>query len=139
MPAGEAEMDAAMQKLLTCGYFDRVAYRYDPSGDGYALTWQVQEVSVFYPVKFFDLPVKEEEAKKILLDFDPLFGPKIPATQEVLRRYATVINQKLGLKVEGEELRRKGPCRRCIWWISRGTSCCRARSCGRRRRLRRRA
>lgn len=106
-PAGEAEMDAAMQKLLTCGYFDRVAYRYEPAGDGYALTWQVQEVSVFYPVKFFDLPVKEEEAKKILSDIDPLFGPKIPATQEVLRRYATSINQKLGLKVEGEELRGK--------------------------------
>ncbi len=106
-PAGEQEMDAAMQKLLTCGYFDRVAYRYEPAGEGYALTWQVQEASVFYPVKFFDLPVKEDEAKKLLRDFDPLFGPKIPATQEVLQRYAREINRKLGLKVEGEELRGK--------------------------------
>lgn len=106
-PAAEAEMDAAMQKLLNCGYFDRVAYRYEPAGDGYALTWQVQEVSVFYPVKFFDLPVKEEEVRKILSEVDPLFGPKIPATQEVLQRYARAINQKLGLKVEGEELRGK--------------------------------
>lgn len=107
MPAGEPEMDAAMQKLLTCGFFDRVGYRYEPAGDGYSLLWQVQEVSVFYPVKFFDLPVKEEEAKKILTEFDPLFGTKIPATQDVLRRYASVINQKLGLRVEGEELRGK--------------------------------
>jgi outer membrane protein assembly factor BamA len=106
-PAKAEDMDAAMQKLLTCGYFDRVAYRYEPVGEGYALTWEVQEVSVFYPAKFFDLPVPETQARQILSEADPLFGAKIPATQDVLQRYAQALNTKLGLKVEGEELRAK--------------------------------
>ncbi len=102
-----AEMDAAMQKLLQCGYLDRVSYRYESVGEGIELSWEVQEVSVFYPVTFPELGAKESEAKKILAAGDPLFGPKIPATEEVLRRYAALLNQGLGLKMENEELRGK--------------------------------
>ncbi len=106
-PVTNQELDAALQKLLTCGYFDRAAYRYAPSDGGYALTWEVQEVSVFYPVVFADLPVKESEARKILAAFDPLFGPKIPGTEEVLRKYAAELNRALNLRIETEELHAK--------------------------------
>lgn len=90
-----ADMDRAMQKLLSCGYFDRVSYRYEPRDSGYALEWDITEVTVFYPVAFEDLPLKTPAAKLLLLQLDPLFGDKIPATQEVLRRYEDALNQAI--------------------------------------------
>jgi outer membrane protein insertion porin family len=90
-----ADMDRAMQKLLTCGYFDRVSYRYEPRDSGYALEWDITEVTVFYPVAFEDLPLNTPAAKQILQQLDPLFGDKIPATQEVLRRYEDALNQAI--------------------------------------------
>jgi outer membrane protein assembly factor BamA len=101
------EMDAAMQKLLECGYFDRVSYRYEPAGDGVKFTWELQEVSIFYPVSFPELGAREAEAKKLLAAADPLFGSKVPATQDLLRRYASVLNQGLGFQAEADELRGK--------------------------------
>ncbi len=101
-----AEMDAAMQKLLNCGYFDKVSYRYEPRDQGYAIEWDVTEVTVFYPVAFEDIPAKPAEAKAILKKLDPLFGDKIPATQEVLKRYEEELN--LALKVTLPEDRIRG-------------------------------
>ena len=101
-----AEMDAAMQKLLSCGYFDKVSYRYEPREQGYAIEWDVTEVTVFYPVAFEDIPAKPAEAKAILKKLDPLFGDKIPATQEVLKRYEEELN--LALKVTLPEDRIRG-------------------------------
>ncbi|WP_162180011.1 POTRA domain-containing protein [Bryobacter aggregatus] len=92
-----AQMDAAMQKLLTCGYFDKVAYDYKPQDQGYALTWDITEVSTFYPIGFEEIPAKIADVKAILKKFDPLFGDKIPATQEVLSRYEEELNRALKL------------------------------------------
>ena len=100
-----AEMDAAMQKLLTCGYFDKVGYRYEPREQGYALEWEVTEVTVFYPVAFEDIPAKSEQAKAILKKLDPLFGDKIPATQEVLLRYEVELNRALKVTPGGDWIR----------------------------------
>ena len=100
-----AEMDAAMQKLLTCGYFDRVSYRYEPREQGYAIEWDVTEVTVFYPVAFEDIAVKPPEAKAILKKLDPLFGDKIPATQEVLKRYEEALNAALKVTVPEDRIR----------------------------------
>ncbi|GAB4363683.1 MAG: hypothetical protein OHK0021_07550 [Bryobacter sp.] len=105
--ATKKDFDAAMQRLLATGYLDRVGYRYEPVTSGYALTWEVQEVSVFYPVSFPDLQGKEAEAKAALTKTDPLFGDKIPATDEVLRRYARALNDTFGLKAEDDVLRGK--------------------------------
>ena len=90
-----ADMDRAMQKLLSCGYFDRVSYRYEPREQGYAIEWDVTEVTVFYPIAFEDISAKPAEAKAILAKLDPLFGDKIPATQEVLKRYEDALNAAL--------------------------------------------
>lgn len=90
-----AEMEAAMQRLLACGYFDRVAYRYEPREQGYALEWEVTEVTVFYPVGFEGVPLKTADAKALLAKLDPLFGEKIPATQEVLKRYENALNDTI--------------------------------------------
>jgi outer membrane protein insertion porin family len=90
-----ADMDRAMQKLLSCGYFDRVSYRYEPREQGYAIEWDVTEVTVFYPVAFEEMPLKAAEARQLLLQLDPLFGDKIPATQEVLKRYEDKLNDTI--------------------------------------------
>ncbi|MBM3759488.1 MAG: hypothetical protein FJW36_04500 [Acidobacteria bacterium] len=90
-----ADMDRAMQKLLSCGYFDRVSYRYEPRDQGYAIEWDVTEVTVFYPVAFEEMPLKAADAKVLLLQLDPLFGDKIPATQEVLKRYEDKLNETI--------------------------------------------
>ena len=100
-----SEMDAAMQKLLTCGYFDRVSYRYEPREQGYAIEWDITEVSVFYPVGFEDIPAKAAEAKAILAKTDPLFGDKIPATQEVLQRYEETLNTALKVNIPEDRIR----------------------------------
>lgn len=100
-----AEMDAAMQKLLACGYFDRVSYRYEPREQGYAIEWDVTEVTVFYPVAFEDIPIKAPEAKAILKKLDPLFGDKIPATQEVLKRYEEELNATLKVTAPEDRIR----------------------------------
>lgn len=100
-----ADMDRAMQKLLTCGYFDRVSYRYEPREGGYALEWDITEVTVFYPTAFEELPLPTAKAKQILLQLDPLFGEKIPATQEVLRRYEDALNQAIQPKSPEDRIR----------------------------------
>jgi len=100
-----ADMDAAMAKLLACGYFDRVSYRYEPREQGYAIEWDVTEVTVFYPIAFEDIPAKAAEAKAILAKADPLFGDKIPATQEVLKRYEEVLNTSLNVTVPEDRIR----------------------------------
>jgi outer membrane protein insertion porin family len=100
-----SDMDAAMQKLLTCGYFDRVSYRYEPRDQGYAIEWDVTEVTVFYPVGFEDIPAKATEAKAILKQLDPLFGDRIPATQEVLKRYEDALNSSLKVTVPEDRIR----------------------------------
>jgi outer membrane protein insertion porin family len=89
-----SDMDKAMQRLLSCGYFDRVSYRYEPKDQGFAIEWDVQEVTVFYPVFFEDLPFPAAEAKQLLAKSDPLFGDKIPVTQDVLKRYEDILNQR---------------------------------------------
>ena len=100
-----ADMDRAMQKLLNCGYFDRVSYRYEPREQGYAIEWDVTEVTVFYPVAFEDLTAKPAQAKAILAKLDPLFGDKIPATQEVLKRYEEALNQAFPPATPDDRLR----------------------------------
>lgn len=100
-----ADMDAAMQKLLACGYFDRVSYRYEPRDQGYAIEWDVTEVTVFYPIAFEDIPAKAAEAKTILAKLDPLFGERIPATQEVLKRYEEALNNNWNVTAPEDRIR----------------------------------
>lgn len=97
------EMEAGLQKLLNCGYFDRVSYRYEPRDRGYALEWEVAEATVFYPVVFQELPA--QKAAEILRAADPLFGEQIAATKPVLMRYEDILNQGLNLTAPDDKVR----------------------------------
>ena len=78
--------DDARDRLLATGLFESVAYRYQPgpSGTGYALTFEVLEISQVYPVRFTRLGVSDEEANAALTKAIPLFNGKIPPTKPVL-------------------------------------------------------
>lgn len=98
--AGKAEFEAARQRLLSAGVFTTVAYRYAPAADGkgYDAGLEVAEIEQIYPLRFEDLPATDAELRAWLSQKDPLFAPKIPATQPELDRYARWIADFLAQK-----------------------------------------
>ncbi len=91
------KLDAAHEKLVGCGAFDSVAYRYDPDVNkkGVDLTFQVVEVPVLFPLLFEDLPASDQDIKEWLKQQDPLFAPKVSGTKEALEHYRQLIAEYL--------------------------------------------
>ena len=85
--------DKAQAQLVEAGAFSTVAYRYQPgaSGKSFAVTFEVQELEQVYPVRFEGLPRSDSELRDHLVANDPLFGPLIPATEPVLKRYVKIL------------------------------------------------
>jgi outer membrane protein insertion porin family len=104
--AGKADFDAARDRLVATGFFETVGYRFAPAKDssGYAALFQVVEASPLYPVQFEGLPAKPAELSAYLQSKDPLFGPRIPATQEVLDRYRQLIQDHLDSNNQSERV-----------------------------------
>lgn len=94
------DLEAAQKRLLDTGVFEEVAVRFEPaaSGKGCAVSFEVSEAGPFFPVRFEDLPASEEELVKVLKQSDPFFGPRIPATEAIVNRYARVIENHLAGK-----------------------------------------
>jgi outer membrane protein assembly factor BamA len=95
-----AIFDAARDRLLATGYFDSVGYKYKPSpSGGYEITFDVQEVTLFYPIRVDALPVSTEDITAYLKSKDPLFtGAKMPATKQVLQRAVSAVEQYLAVR-----------------------------------------
>ncbi|HLK20413.1 MAG TPA: POTRA domain-containing protein [Bryobacteraceae bacterium] len=93
----KAEMEAARQRLLDTGVFDRAGYKYLAAADGkgYDLTMEVAEMPQMYPVRFEDLPATDAQLRDFLKQKDPLFAPKIPATKNEIERYVKWIGEFL--------------------------------------------
>ena len=96
-PGNGAIFDAARDRLISSGYFDMVSYQYKPAKDGagYAVTFEVQEITTLYPIRIDGLAATTEEITTFLKSKDPLFTGKMPGTQQVLKRTATEIQQYL--------------------------------------------
>jgi outer membrane protein insertion porin family len=94
---GKTEFDAARDKLEATGAFDNVSYRFAPSkdGEGYDVVFEVAEVGQLYPIRFEDLPARDDQLRAWLKQKDPLFGDKIPATKLVVDRYVGWISEFL--------------------------------------------
>lgn len=94
------DIEAAQKRLLDTGVFDEVAVRFGPGagGKGYAVSFELAEAGPFFPVRFEDLPASAEELAKVLRQSDPFFGPRIPATEAIVNRYARVIEDHLAGK-----------------------------------------
>lgn len=106
-PAGKAEFDAARDRLVACGAFESVAYRYTAAAgaEGLAATFEVGEVEQIYPVDFQDLHVSSLELDSVLRGKDPLYSrEKLPATRPVLDRYTKWIQEFLATKGNKEKI-----------------------------------
>jgi outer membrane protein insertion porin family len=95
--ASKADFEAAYNRLQACGAFSSVGYRSKPApdGKGYTVRFEVIEAGPFFPVRFEDLGVDPAQLVAALQRTDPLFGEKIPATQEILTRYSKAVEAYL--------------------------------------------
>ena len=104
--AGEAEFEAARNRLIATGLFETVGYRFAPAagGKGFAGSFQDTEVEPFYPVRFDRLDTPAADLARWLKSRDPLFGERIPPTAAVLERHARAIEEFLAAKGRKEKV-----------------------------------
>jgi outer membrane protein insertion porin family len=96
--AGRAEFDAARDRLVATGAFEKVEYKFTPAtgGQGYSGVFQVSEIQQVYPVSFEGLGVSSKDLAASLAARDPLFSREgLAATQPVIERYTRWIQEYL--------------------------------------------
>ncbi len=109
--AGEAEFEAARERLLATGAFETVGYKFAPSpdGKGFRASFQVAETTSLYPVKFEDLVAPDADIEAALKARDPLFSmANFPATLATLARDAAWIEEYLaerGIRQKGAPIK----------------------------------
>ncbi|MDQ6677731.1 MAG: hypothetical protein M3Z09_10595 [Acidobacteriota bacterium] len=99
-PLKKSDFDAARDRLLATGFFESVAFQFgSPSSAGpaysYEAVFEVNEVPAVYPVQFENLPVPAVDIEAGLKAGNPFYGPKLPATQQVIGFYTRQIEQIL--------------------------------------------
>ena len=104
--AGKSDFEAARDRLIATGRFETVGYRFAPNKDStsYTASFQVVEVTPLYPVQFAGLPVKTAEIDAWLKSKDPLYGPQLPATAELLDRYTKLVQEFVAGKNQTEKV-----------------------------------
>jgi len=105
--AGKEEFDAARDRLVASGFFEMVAYKFDPAPNqnGEVGTFQVTEVDAAYPARFEELGVPAAELEAMLRGKDPLFSTaNLPPTKQVLDRYVSWLQEYLASKGSAEKL-----------------------------------
>jgi outer membrane protein insertion porin family len=104
--AGKDDFDAARDRLLASGVFETAGYRFAPAAgsSGYAASFQVVEVEPVLPVRFEGVNAPEAEITALLRRRDSFFGPKIPATEAILKRHAAAIEEYLTGKGHPEKI-----------------------------------
>ena len=98
--------EAARDRLLETGNFRTVGYNYEPNAqaNGYAGKLEVTEEEQLYPVGFDSLPATDAELTGVLKAKDPLYGPKVPATEPVVKRYVQYLSTYLAGKGYHEKI-----------------------------------
>lgn len=98
--AGEAEFDAARDRLLATGAFETVGYRFEPASGthGYLASFQVVETSPLFPYRFEAIDIDPKVFREFLRSKEPLVGDKVPGTQAVLQRLAKRVEEFLSAK-----------------------------------------
>jgi outer membrane protein assembly factor BamA len=93
--AAKQDIDAAKDRLVATGMFETIGYRFGPSGDGYAVTFEIVEVPTLFPVQFENLPEPAGDIEVFLRSRSVMYGPKIPGTTQVIDYYARLIAEFL--------------------------------------------
>ena len=98
--------ETARDRLLATGNFRTVGYNYEPNAqaNGYAGKLEVTEEEQLYPVGFDSLPATDAELIGVLKAKDPLYGPKVPATEPVVKRYVEYLSTYLAGKGYHEKI-----------------------------------
>ena len=93
-----ADFNAARERLVATGAFEKVGYEYKPSASGqsYDLTIEVHEPDDVYPYRFERLPVADDVLRGALHAQEQLWGDEIPPSS--IERYVDVIAQS-GVKM----------------------------------------
>jgi outer membrane protein assembly factor BamA len=103
--ASKADFEAARDRLVACGAFESVSYRYTPKGEGVAAVLEVAEVEQIYPFDFQDLHVSSLDLDAALRAKDPLYSrEKMPATAPVIQRYTKWIQEFVDAKGVKEKI-----------------------------------
>src|SRR3984893_15331318 len=104
--AGTQDFEAARDCLLAAGIFETVGYRFAPAvgSNGYTASFQVVEVQPVYPVRIEGLNAPEGEIQAWLRKKDAFFGPRIPATEAILKRDAAGIEEYRASKGRKEKI-----------------------------------
>jgi outer membrane protein insertion porin family len=107
--AGTQDFEAARDRLLATGVFETAGYRFAPSvgSSGYAASFKVVEVEPVYPVRIEGLNAPDSEIQAWIRKRDAFFGPKIPATEAILKRDAAAIEEYLASKGRKEKIEGK--------------------------------
>ncbi len=87
--------EEARNRLLATGFFERAGAGYQPSdsGKGYLATLEVTEMIQVFPYRFENLSMPVDKIEAALRQFDPLFSPRIPASQPILDRYSAELQR----------------------------------------------
>ncbi len=88
-----ADFETAVSKLDLTGVFEGYAFRFGPKGDGYTVTFTVQEVPELYPVRFEGFDIPQEEIRTHLRKKIRLFGPRVPPTGIMARQIGDLLQQ----------------------------------------------
>ncbi|MEP7364739.1 MAG: POTRA domain-containing protein [Acidobacteriota bacterium] len=99
-PGSKDIFDAARDRLLSTALFETIGYRYapGPGGQGYAVTFEVADISQVYPVRFTRLGVSDDEANAALAKALPLYSGKIPPTDKLLALASKTLTDLLTAK-----------------------------------------
>jgi outer membrane protein insertion porin family len=105
-PGDQKTFEQARDRLIAAGIFETVGFRFGPtpSGDGYAVVFEVAEIQQIYPIRFEFLEIPDEDLRSFLKSTDPLFAEKIPGTKEIIARYASALEQYLRQKGRDEPI-----------------------------------
>ena len=104
-PANQDTFEAARDKILASGAFETIAFRFGPAGGGYEVVYEVAEIEQVYPLRFENMGIPDEEIRAWLKAKDPLFGEKVPSTQQLIERYVIAIEELLESRGERKEMR----------------------------------
>ena len=88
-----SDFERAMVKLRNSGVFEALEFRYGAQGDGYQVTFKVQEVRELYPVSFRGLGVADEELHALLKEKIPLYDKRVPPTGPLVRMIGNVLQR----------------------------------------------
>ena len=105
--AAKADFDAARDRILATGAFDTVGYKFaasDSDRSKYAATFEVTEIAQVYPFHVEELPLTQAETEQWLARKEPLFADRVPATQPMLARFSTHIEELLASKGKPEKV-----------------------------------